>query len=99
MGADDTMMLALEVAPAKSGGWGWCWYDYNSGQALVDGAEDSEAAAWRSATECYVERSDVAVRALVARAVAAEQRAEAAEVALAQAHALLRRAIGDRRKT
>jgi hypothetical protein len=89
MGDQDTMMLALSVEPMGGGDWRWCWYDHNSGKALADGVERSERAAWTEATIHYVDNSDVVVRSIVARAEAAEQRAEAlaAEVARLRADA------------
>ena len=83
MGDLNTMMLALAVEPMGGGDWRWCWYDHDSGKALADGVEGSERAAWTEATSHYVKNSDVVVRSVVARAEAAEQRAEAlaAEVA------------------
>jgi hypothetical protein len=76
MGDQDTMMLALSVEPMGGGDWRWCWYDHNSGKALADGVERSERAAWTEATIHFVDNSDVVVRSIVARAEAAEQRAE-----------------------
>ena len=91
MGDQDTMMLALSVEPMGGGDWRWCWYDHNSGKELADGVERSERAAWTEATIHYVDNSDVVVRSIVARAEAAEQRAEAlaAEVARLRTDALL----------
>lgn len=77
---DDPMMLALDVEPMGGGDWRWRWYNHDSGATLADGVESGESAAWNAALTHYVERTDECVRALVARA-------EAAEAALAQAHA------------
>jgi hypothetical protein len=84
------MMLALDVEPMGVGDWRWRWYDHDSGATLADGVERGERSAWTAALTHYVERSDECVRALAARAEAAEQRAEAAEAALKQAQADLR---------
>jgi hypothetical protein len=74
------MMLALDVEPMGVGDWRWRWYDHDSGATLADGVERGERSAWAAALTHYVERSDECVRALAARA-------EAAEAALATARA------------
>jgi hypothetical protein len=76
----DPMMLALDVEPMGVGDWRWRWYDHDSGATLADGVERGERSAWAAALTHYVERSDECVRALAARA-------EAAEAALATARA------------
>ena len=85
----DPMMLALDVEPMGVGDWRWRWYDHDSGATLADGVESGERSAWTAALTHYVERSDECVRALAARAEAAEAALAAAraEVAQASAHA------------
>lgn len=81
----DPMMLALDVEPMGGGDWRWRWYDHDSGATLADGVERGERSAWIAALTHYVERSDECVRALAARAEAAEAALAAARAEVAQA--------------